>query len=203
MLRRHSLSGGGNFLKLGVGIEVAPVLAQLAEHPELWDQIRCRTIEPISPHHESSDIWIRYGDLKPALESGDWAVMREPHEALWYPAWYVLTALHPIIDDIAQRVEATRIGGIWITRLKPGAGIRMHRDFGWHCDTFDKYYVALQADPGAVFGCDGEEIETEPGSCILMDNHRLHWVRNASQRDRLMLIACMQTTVFDAFHGRI
>jgi hypothetical protein len=195
-----------NFLRIASDINVAPALADLGAHPELWGQIPNRTISPDSPHHESTDIWIRYGDIRPAIESGDWTSTREPHEAIWYPAYDALPSLGPIIEGLRERVEGKRIGGVWITRIPPGKGIRRHVDWGWHANTFDKFYAALQSDEGAVFGCERhgviEEIETPPGTCYLMDNRHPHWVRNASTRDRYMLIVCIETAKFNAWHGR-
>ncbi len=195
-----------NFLKVSDGIDVAPVLADLEGHPELWGQIPNRTAFEGSPHAESTDIWIRYGDISEAQRTGNWTLLRDEHEAINYPAWHALPSLHKIIADLVERVDGKRLGGIWITRIPPGKGIKPHKDFGWHAQTFDKYYLALQSDPGAWFGCthDGvtEEIETVPGTAWLMDNRRLHWVKNGSDRERLMLIVCIETDKFNEFHGR-
>lgn len=195
-----------NFRLAGAGIDVASVLGDLDAHPDLWGQIPNRTAFAGSPHAESTDIWVRYGDISEAQRTGDWSLMREPHDAIWYPAWNALTSLHKIVADLVERVDGKRVGGIWITRIPPGKGIKRHADFGWHCDVFDKYYLALQSDAGSVFGCERngvtEEIETVPGTAWLMDNHHPHWVKNHSARDRIMLIVCIETDKFNAFHGR-
>lgn len=184
-----------NFLKIDEGMDVAPVLEQLEQHPELWGQFGWR--KKLGPHSEMTDVWVRYNAIENLGPH-----FNDEHESVWYPAYEVLPALKDIIEPLMMRVEGTRLGGVLITRIPPGCGIARHVDRGWHVETFDKFYVSLKSAPGAKFTCHegpGETLEPKPGECWRFDNRRPHSVRNDSTEDRVTLIVCIETEKYK--HG--
>jgi Aspartyl/Asparaginyl beta-hydroxylase len=194
-----------HFQLLTSGVDVAPVLEQIALHPELWDAHRIRKDAPGTPHSRMSDIWVRYNDVRPFEATGDYSHFNDMHMPVWYPAWRLVPALQPIVRNLAFAVQADMIGGVLITRIPPGEGIEPHRDAGWHVGYFDKFYLSLESGPRAVFGCDHdgkvEIINPNPGDLYRFDNRKTHWVKNDSLHDRMTLIICLHTNQFHVNPG--
>ena len=176
--------------------DVSDLRAQLAAHPELWDQHTRRKEAPGSPHGGMSDIWVRYNDVTPYAVSGDYSRFNDEHVPVWYSAYTALPALRPILISLMARVGGEMLGGVLITRVPPGRGIAPHADKSWHVDYFEKFYISIQGQQGAIFGCahDGVEEALTPmtGECWLFDNHKKHWVVNDSAEDRITLIVCIR-----------
>jgi len=189
------------FLKIAEGINVAPLLAQLEQHPELWGEFGWRKSIPGGPHSEMTDIWVRYNDIRPFQASGDFSRFNDEHESVWYPAYHKLSALKAIIFDLMRLVEGERLGGILITRIPPGAGIAPHRDASWHVEHYDKFYVQLKNPPGAVFWTEDEVNRPLPGDIYRFDNRVLHWVKNEGKSERMTLIVCIRTSKFVEIPG--
>ncbi len=164
------------------GINVQPLAWALRKRPELWDQITARTIPADSPHHGCSDIWIRY--------YADGQDPTGPHDSAWYPAAAVLPVRELIFPLMAQ-VQATRLGGVLITRIPPGHQVRPHTDPGWHARFYEKFAISIEAAPGQVFHVEDEQLETQPGECFWFDNAYQHWVLNPTPYERVTLIICM------------
>lgn len=175
-------------------VNVEQLASELEAHPDLWDEHTLRKDYETSPHKQMSDIWVRFA----AREDGKLLVdMSKPHLPVWYRAWQELPALRPIVFNLMARVEGEVLGGVLVTRIPPGCGLVPHRDSSWHVDYYSKYYLSIQSEPGAVFGCreDGVEelLEPKPGEIWLFDNHKLHWVDNKSNADRITCIICIRT----------
>lgn len=189
-----------HFMKIADGIDVAPVMAQLDAHPELWDAHNWRRTAAGTPHTRMSDIWVRYNDVTPFKARGDFSGFNDLHVPVWYPSWDALPALRPIVMGLAAQVEAEMIGGILITRIPPGEGIDRHVDRSWHVGYYDKFYISISSKPGAKFFCEAdgitEALEPKPGEIWLFDNRLPHWVVNESDEDRITLIVCLRTELF-------
>lgn len=186
------------FRKIAHDLDVSDVNLQLAAHPELWDQFSMRRTAPGTPHSGMQDIWVRYNDVRPFIARGSMAGFNEEHVPIWYPSWYKVPALRPLVLGLADLVHAEMIGGVLITKIPPGHRIDPHADKGWHVSYFaDKFYISLQAAPGAQFHTTDEFIEPAVGDCWRFDNRREHWVSNDSDRDRVTLIVCLRTDLFE------
>lgn len=185
-----------DFQKLGSGIDVAALNDQLAAHPELWDSVNYRKMGAGTPHTRMSDIWVRYNDIRPYAQAGDYRGLNDPHIPVWYPAWDALPALRPIVFGLMSLVQGEMLGAVLITRIPAGEGIAAHTDAGWHVDYFSKFYLSLQAAPGARFHTEAEYIEPSVGDLYRFDNKMSHWVTNESEQDRVTLIVCIRTALF-------
>lgn len=184
------------------GIDVSGVAADLRAHPELWGQHRTRQDAPNTPHAGTTDIWVRYNDAAP-FERGEkpWSQFNDMHIPVWYPAWRALPHLHPLVWGLMTEVQGEMLGGILITKIPPGGTVAAHVDRGWHVETFDKFYLQISNPPGCVFWCEHggvrDESEPRPGDIWLFDNRKLHGVNNNSDGDRITVIICIKTTLFD------
>lgn len=172
--------------------DVADLARQLRDHPDLWNAHALRKTAVGSPHSRMNDIWVRYNDVAPFRESGDYSTFNDPHVPIWYPAWKLLPALRPIIFDLMTLVEGEMLGGVLITRIPPGQGIAKHIDKGWHVAYYSKYYLSIQSSPGAEFHCADEVLTPVTGEVYLFDNKLEHWVENKSNVDRITLIVCIR-----------
>ena len=184
-----------HFEKIAEGIDVGPLNAELAAHPELWNAHPDRKAAPGSPHAGMSDIWLRFappGFLSPATR---W----QPFIPVWYPAAKHLPAAKRIAFDLMAKVEGEMLCGVLITRIPPGGGIASHVDSGWHVASTEKLYVSLKSEPGARFICEeggDETLEPKEGTVWKFDNRKPHRVENASATDRVTLIVCIRTQLF-------
>ena len=186
-----------HFTRIAEGVDVEPLKAELAAHPELWNQHGYRKAVDGSPHATMADIWVRYRALDELTSP---AAYKEPHIPVWYPAADALPSVRRIIYGLMAHVDGEMLCGVLITRIPPGAGIALHTDDGWHVDYTEKFYVSVQSAPGSVFGCTTEGgtecIEPNPGDIWLFDNRKPHFVQNDSPIDRITLIACIRTALF-------
>jgi hypothetical protein len=172
--------------------DVLPLQAALHRRADLFGVRRHRAEMYQSPHAAMSDIWIRYNDQK-NLDPANLAAFNEEHESVWYDGYYALPELKPILFDLMRLVEGERLGGVLITKVPPGGRIAAHTDAGWHATKYQKFYVPIQADPGATFEWEDGVIEPVLGQVYWFRNDVPHWVENRSARDRISLIVCIET----------
>lgn len=181
-----------NLLKLREGVDVAPITMGLARHPELWGQYTLRAKSDKSPHAGSSDIWVRYRDLKEF--DGDVQCFNGPHFPIWYPAWWALPEIQPLTYDLMRTFRAAHLGGILITRIPPGGRIRPHVDSGsWHAAFYEtKLYIVLQGNDRCRNRVGEEWATMRTGEVWYFNNLIEHEVVNDGETDRITLIVCLR-----------
>lgn len=157
----------------------------LARHPELWNQNPERTVSEGSPHFGLDDIWPRYADPTTSREDGS-------HESVWYPAANVLP-VRELVFPLMAAMHGERLGGVLITRIKPGKVCKPHTDQGWHARYYQKFAIQIEANEKQAFHFDKEELITMPGDVFWFDNSYTHWVTNDSDSDRITMIVCLRT----------
>ena len=185
------------FKLLADEIDVTAMVRQLDAHPELWNQHRLRKDAEGSPHGDVSDIWLRYNDIRPFQERGDFKDFNDPHIPIWYPAWHVLTETQRFVRSLSATFQAEMIGGVLITKVAAGGRIAPHTDEGWHVEYYDKFYLSLRAPEDCVFATAEQATTPKVGDLWLFDNRVEHWVENRSKtEDRITLITCLRTDVF-------
>ena len=170
------------------------------EAAELFDKLPFRRTAPGSPHIEMTDIWARYKNIMPNLESGDFSDISDEHDSIWYPHARKLKDIKKICADIMHHVQGTRLGGVLITKLPPGGKIAWHTDSNWHANYYDKFWVPIQNAHGAVMKFSGlpddpwDEITIDPyeGDVHWFNNSYPHAVFNNSDKDRIGMIVCIR-----------
>lgn len=182
-----------NFLQIASGINVNQLALELQQNPDLWNKNPAR-LAPGSPHEFSDDIWVRYNDETPYVAAGSYEGFNDEHDPVWYPAYYALPSLRPLIHDLARRVESERIGGVFLWRVRPGNAILPHIDSGWHVDYYDKFNITIQSSPGCEFRFPeaGEAIQDRPGDVYRFNNKVLHSVVNNSSDDYIVMVVCLR-----------
>lgn len=180
-----------NLVKIAAGLDTAPLLLELARQPRLWNRRGFR--KDLPAHREMDDIWLRYNDEKPYRESGDYSTFNDEHESVFYPEWFALPSARPLVYGIMARVQATRLGGVLITRIPAGGSIAPHVDGGWHATYYNtKLYVVLQSNPQCVNRVGEERVAMAPGEVWYFDNTIEHDVVNEGPDDRMTLIVCLR-----------
>lgn len=176
--------------RIAQGIDVAPVLAEIGAHDELWDAHPLRRDYANSPHCEMSDIWVRAR----RNTGGHLTDYSEPHYSEWWPAFKLLPSLRPIIFGLMARVSAAHLGGVLITRVGPGKRIYPHNDTGhWHADFHNcKVYVCLQGNADCVVWCAHERAIMKAGEAWRFENRVMHGLENEGETDRISLIIAMR-----------
>lgn len=173
-----------HFYRIAQGVDVTPLMHQLALNPDLWDQNRLRTTHPGTPHAEVSDIWCWFNEVDPANP----AATIDALQTYPYEAWTRLPALRPLIFDFLRRIEAVQLGRVIITKLPPGKEIAPHVDQGAPVEFFRRYQLALQSGPGTLFRIEDETVNFRDGELWWIDNRAEHSVVNNSAADRIVII---------------
>jgi hypothetical protein len=179
------------FQRIAAGVETLPLMLDLYRQPELWDQNTGRTAAEGGPFAGTSDIWARFRD-KAELTSTE--AYSEPHVPVFWPAWYALPHLRPIVFGIMARVEAVQLGGVLITRVPAGKQVAPHHDRGrWHSEFFQtKAYLPLASNPHCYNTCADERVVMQVGECWLFDNLQVHATVNDGETDRVTLIVSLR-----------
>jgi len=170
--------------KIASGFDVEPLYSALSQNPNLWNLNNARTQSEQSPHHEVDDIWVRYAE--------DWTVLG-PHESIWYPAAEILP-VKELCFRLMRLVDGERLGGVLITKIKPGKKCRPHKDFGWHASYYEKFAIQVRSAAGQGFHVEEESLYPETGDVYQFKNNFLHWVDNNSDQDRITMIVCLKTS---------
>lgn len=171
--------------KVASNVPVSQLLWALQSNEHLWNKHTERTECPTSPHYGLDDIWARYAAPGDESKSGE-------HDSVWYPS-EILEHIKGIVYPLMQFVQADRLGGVLLTRIKSGKTCRPHQDVGWHAKYYKKFGVQIQSAPGQKFCFDGEEMETVPGDVFMFRNEFMHWVTNDTPHDRITMIVCIKT----------
>jgi len=176
---------------LGVTLDVAPLVAQIAANPTVWNR---QDVRLYGPHSKLSDIWIRYN----AWENfKDRESFNAPHESVWYPVAEEIPAVKDLIFDVMRLVRGERLGGVLITKIPAGEECKPHRDGGWHAAYYEKFAVQLACAPGQAFCFEDSRLSASVGEVYTFDNSRTHWVENNSDNDRITLICCIKRSLQD------
>jgi hypothetical protein len=181
-----------NMLLLARGLNIVPLLLEIKNNPQLWNEHTYRTSNPTSPHREVDDIWVRY-NRKEVLETSP-ELFNAEHDSVWYPAIERLPSLRKMALDLMHYVKGERLGGILITRVRPGKQVYPHTDYGsWHSAYYDKYAIQLESAPGQSFNFKNGGLAAAPGDVYWFNNQEEHWVKNDSDVDRITAIICIRT----------
>lgn len=180
-----------HFSLIAQGVDVSGVNAELNAQPELWNARTYRTERPDSPHNGIDDIWVRW---RAEAECTSHERINEMHYPVFWPAWYALPSLHPIVRNLSHAVNATALGGILITKIRPGEMVKPHIDKGsWHAETFNvKCYLCLAGNPLSLNWVEDEPFNPREGDVFSFSNQKLHHVTNEGSSDRVTCIICFR-----------
>lgn len=163
------------------GVDPAPLLAQIADHPELFGQYNTWT------EGKPDSVLTRMGMANNYIELR----YNKGHPQVWNrPPFYVLTEAQGLVFDLMAAVRGEILGRIIISKMAPGDIIKPHVhevQFGLP-PIYETYQVPLQVDPGVVFRCGDEDCYMEPGTAWTFPNQVEHAVYNNSGRERISMM---------------
>ena len=185
-----------NFKRLAVGVNTAPLLTKIAQHPGLWEPGRQRSEYPGSAHAAADAILLRGpAEITPK------AFFRELEQVDYEAAHTLMPEVAQITNNVYDRVGFVRYTGrSMITRLPPGGRIQPHVDEGLYADVYDRFHVCLDAE-GTVFRCGSEGAEMRPGEIWWFNHKRTHEVLNCGARARIHLILDLDTVAYKELRG--
>lgn len=176
------------FTYIARNYDMVPLALELARNEDLWDRNPQRRTYPGSPHAAMVDITARYMPE----EQISLATRQTEHRNVFWPAWYKLPSLRPLVFDLMHRVQASELGSIIITRLPPGRMIQPHSDKGSWAPEYYNCKGHCTVAGSAVVTCDGEACTFDTGSFWTFDNLLVHSVENVGDTDRISVIVSMR-----------
>nr|WP_231734402.1 aspartyl/asparaginyl beta-hydroxylase domain-containing protein [Lysobacter gilvus] len=120
------------------------------------------------------------------------AAFNEPHASVWYPSITKIPAAWSLARKVQRFAKAEKLGGVLLTRIRPGGQVKPHIDSGWHASHYRKFCVSIKADHNQAFCFDDCELRTVDGDVFEFRNDVTHWVPNQSARERISLIVCVR-----------
>ena len=183
--RRASRSPGGenkmkNFRILKENVDIQPILKELAEQPQAWEEQTGR--QKVAVQREANSIPIR-GLRKSKI--GD-RKRRDVHESRYTALSRSFPSVVAFIEAFADEMEA-RLGRAKIVRLTAGSHVYPHHDRGKYYERRDRYHLILQS-AGSWMRSGDEEVTMHEGQLWWFDNKQEHEARNDGDRDRIHLI---------------
>lgn len=172
-----------NFLKISESVDVLPLLMQLRDNPDLWNENGLRRGYLNSPHVAADDIWLRFQSLDTPADQ-----VADTLESVCFRGFERLTAAQDIVFALMSRVRGVRLGRVVITRLPAGSVIAAHSDGGGNAEYYTRYQVCLQATPGNVLRAGDESVSMRAGEVWRFDNLLEHEVINNGSDDRIVMI---------------
>ena len=176
------------FVQIAGGVDVVPVMLELHRAPELWDRDPDRRLYAGTPHSAMTDITVRY---MPRDEITMEARGRE-HRNIFWPAWFALPALRPMVFALMARVAAVELGSILITKLPPGKMIEPHSDAGNWAPTFYNCKAHITLAGTALVRCADDACKFDTGTIWTFDNLLTHSIENVGDVDRIVCIVSMR-----------
>lgn len=195
-----------NFLRLGTGLNVAPLMLAIARRPDLWKEDSYLRHYPQGPFGMVDSIMLRFpekvvfegpdAEEKLALYKANRLPGFDQHHSVTQPAYLALPEARPLVMSLFHAVGGVQLGRVMINKIAPGGHIVAHADTPEHCSRFKRYHIVLQSAPGVNFRCEDENTYWETGSAFFFRNDLVHEIWNDSSIDRIHL-------VMDAHHEEL
>lgn len=180
-----------NFLKIGQGLDVMPLLAAIARQPDLWREDTYLRDYPQGPFGDIDSIILRFPKkiiAATAEEAEQHIANNDQHESVKTPSYDRLPEARPLVMNLMNYVGGVRLGRVIINRIRPGGRITPHCDTPDHAEYYERHHIVLQSAPGVVFRCEDEQVYMGTGEAWWFNNALEHSVVNNSASDRIHLI---------------
>lgn len=173
-----------NFSCVLSNIDPAPLMMQLTDHPELWNNdSTLREDKANTVLYALNNISLRRIKSIPEQRAGSGPpfINFEAFDILWSAKDIVFELMHQLHGEILSQVV--------ISRMRPGEVIEPHIDRlppGYPL-IYQRYQIPLSVKRGVRFICGDEELFMEPGNAYWFDNQVTHSVHNDSSEDRISM----------------
>ena len=173
------------FRRITEGLDVAPLLAKLAEKLELWTARTERQSYPGSAHKDTETIYLRWATDQ-SVAGSFYCLESEDQLA-------PLLDLTPEIGSLFQSAlrhigcgDDHDVGRVILVKLAPHGHIAEHVDDGPYADKYDRFHLCLSG--ASSFFVDGERQEMSPGELWWFNHKKPHKVQNFGTVPRIHLI---------------
>ncbi len=177
------------------GIDVAPFVAELSAHPELWETDTSRQ-KNIPPQRETQTILLfglecGAGDRSAAddavLDTEARKYMPIRYRGRPTPRSEILLKATAFVRDLTDKMKGVP-GRAVIARLKPNGTIYPHIDDRLYWLLRDRYHLVLRSANGSQFRAGGEEVRMQEGELWWFDPTVQHEAFNDSDEHRIHII---------------
>jgi hypothetical protein len=180
-----------NFLKVGQGSDVVPLLAAITRQPSLWKADTYLRNYPQGPFGDVDSIILRFPKkiiAATAKQAEQHLANHDQHESNDTPSYALLPEARPLVMGLMGYLGGTRLGRVIINRIAPGGVIFPHADSPAHAEYYERHHIVLQSSPGVAFHCEDEQAYMATGETWWFNNALEHRVVNNSATDRIHLI---------------
>lgn len=178
-----------NFVKIG-DIDTSAAFAEVIQ-ANLWHADDYLRSFPQGPFGETDSIILRFPP-RTVHETEELLKEHMKFVDIWDCKWLDVSNQLPVVKgivfDLARHVEATRIGRVFVNRIKAGGKIFRHADTPDHANAWCRFHVVLHAIPGVDFYCGDEMINMTSGNVYYFANQLEHEVQNNSGEDRIHIV---------------
>jgi len=163
-------------------VDLAPLLAELAEHDALWAAQPGRQLTAPAQRHTNA---IPIRGLRRSRIRG--RRRRDVHESRYTSLSASFPATVAFIEDFAAQ-QGGRLGRARYARLPPGKTVLPHTDRGEYYRHRDRYHLVISSEKGSLLSAGGETVRMQEGELWWFDNKAVHDACNDSAADRIHLI---------------
>lgn len=171
------------FTKIAENIDTSPILAELAQAPEMWHADRSRQRKVLCQRN-TLNIFLR-APRKPLPRGAKNA--NDVHESRIAPAARHFPSALRFCELIAEKTDG-EIGRVTLVSLSPYAKVFPHIDIGTYYRIRDRYHLVLRSPQGSPLSAGNETAVMWPGELWAFDNKVTHSAYNRSEEPRIHLI---------------
>ena len=188
-----------NFRHIDSGVEVGMLmmtLHQLDKATGIWKEDTFLRHYPQGPFGECESIILRFPPIQHYEDEQQYREQYDKidqHECVDRDVFRLLPEARAIIFTLMGYVQGERLGRVIINKISPGGKIFPHADTAAHAAYYDRFHVALQSTPGAIFRTGDEQITMPVGSVWWFDNSQEHEVINNGSDDRIHMVIDIRT----------
>ena len=171
------------FTRIATGIDVVPLLSELAPAPEAWlaDTSRQRKVRC---QRDTQNIFLRVAKkpLPPGSKNANGV-----HESRTAKSAARFPRALAFCEEIAGLQEG-QLGRATLVALQPRGWVRPHIDAGAYYRIRDRFHLVLRSRDGSPMTSGGETVVMREGELWAFDNKVEHDARNPTDEPRVHLI---------------
>ncbi len=171
------------FLRIAAGLDVTPLLAELAAAPEMWlaDTSRQRKVRC---QRDTQNIFLRAArkPLPPGAKNAN-----DVHETRTMRSAARFPEAVSFCREIASLHDG-ELGRATLVALQPHGWVRPHRDGGDYYRIRDRFHLVLRSPGGSPLTCGEDAVVMQEGELWTFDNKVRHEARNPTGEPRVHLI---------------
>lgn len=173
-----------HFTRIPFNFDPAPLLQELAAHPDLWHQITARQNFPGSDHKDTQTIYLR----GPGHMEAPADYMKVGNAADYVGNLGMLPRCTEILRQALEAIGATEVGYVMAVKLKAFCMVTPHVDEGPYSDHFTRFHLVLSTNESCLFNSGDEAVHMPAGELWQFDHKASHQFANFGPSDRIHII---------------